>query len=98
LPLTTFEDAVTARLVPLPCAAACCTNAGTTAPPDGVTALEAAESGPVPTELVADTLNVYVVPFVSPVIVVLVAGGDPDTVVGVWAVDPMYGVTVYFVI
>jgi hypothetical protein len=34
------------------------------------------------------------VPFVNPVIVALVAGGDPVTVVGVWAVEPMYGVTV----
>ena len=43
---------------------------------------------------VAVTVNVYVVPFVSPVTVVLVAGGDPVTVTGVCAVDPMYGVTV----
>jgi len=31
---------------------------------------------------------------VSPVTVVLVAGGDPLTVTGVCAVDPIYGVTV----
>jgi hypothetical protein len=35
----------------------------------GVTALEGAEGAPVPSVLVARTLNVYVVPFVSPVIV-----------------------------
>jgi hypothetical protein len=35
---------------------------------------------------------------VRPVIVVLVAGGEPDTVTGVCATPPMYGVTVYFVI
>src|SRR5436190_2132302 len=60
----------------------------------GVTELEAAESGPVPTALVAETLNVYAVPLVSPVTVRVVAGGLPVTVVGVWAVAPTYGVTV----
>jgi hypothetical protein len=55
----------------------------------GVTALEAEESGPVPLALVAETLKVYVVPLVSPVTVVEVPGGLPDTVTGVWAVDPM---------
>jgi hypothetical protein len=49
----------------------------------GVTALDAADAGPVPTEFVADTLNVYDVPFVKPVTDALVAGGDPDTVTGV---------------
>ena len=37
-------------------------------------------------------------PLVSPPTVVLVAGGVPVTVVGVCAVVPMNGVTVYFVI
>jgi hypothetical protein len=60
----------------------------------GVTLLDCADAGPVPTALVALTVNVYAVPFVSPVTVALVAGGDPVTVVGVWAVEPMYGVTV----
>src|SRR3954466_13262960 len=60
----------------------------------GVTALDAVEVGPVPTALVAETVNVYAVPFVSPVTVVLVAGGLPVTVAGVWAVEPMNGVTV----
>jgi hypothetical protein len=36
----------------------------------GVTALDEAEAGPVPTALVAVTVNVYDVPFVSPVIVI----------------------------
>ena len=35
----------------------------------GTTALEAAEAGPVPTAFVAVTVNVYEVPFVSPVTV-----------------------------
>ena len=64
----------------------------------GVTALDADESGPVPIAFVADTVNVYVVPFVSPVTVVDVAGGVPVTVIGVCAVAPMNGVTVYLVI
>jgi len=34
-----------------------------------VTGGEAEESGPVPTELIAATLKVYAVPFVSPVTV-----------------------------
>jgi hypothetical protein len=54
----------------------------------GVTLLEAAEAGPVPTLFVADTVKVYAVPLVSPVMVVVVAGGDPAMVVGVSAVDP----------
>jgi len=60
----------------------------------GVTAGEAAEAGPVPTALVADTVNVYVVPFVRPVIVALVAGGEPVIVVAGCATAPTYGVTV----
>ena len=60
----------------------------------GVTEFEDAEEGPVPMALVAVTLNVYVVPFVSPLTVAVVAGGFPVTVVGVCAVVPMNGVTV----
>ena len=44
--------------------------------------------------LVAATVKVYAVPLVRPVTVVVVAGGDPLTVVAVWAVAPMNGVTV----
>jgi hypothetical protein len=64
----------------------------------GVTGLEALEAGPVPTPLVADTWNVYVVPFVRPVTTTLVAGGEPVTTVGLWAAVPMNGVTVEVVI
>jgi hypothetical protein len=60
----------------------------------GVTELDGAEAGPVPTELAAATVNVYAVPFVKPVTVADVAGGLPVTVIGVCAVEPMYGVTV----
>ena len=65
---------------------------------DGVTAFDAAEAGPVPIAFVAVTTNVYAVPFVSELTVVDVAGGVPVTVVGVCAVAPMNGVTVYDVI
>jgi hypothetical protein len=39
---------------------------GTVAGAVGVTAAEAADAGPLPTELVAYTVKVYGVPFVSP--------------------------------
>jgi hypothetical protein len=48
----------------------------------GVTALDCADAAPAPLALTACTVNVYVVPLVSPVTVVLVAGGDPLTIVG----------------
>ena len=60
----------------------------------GVTEFDAADTGPVPTAFVADTLNVYAVPLVNPLTVAVVAGGLPVTVVGLCAVDPMNGVTV----
>ena len=69
--------------------------AGTVA---GVTAVEAADAAPLPTAFVAVTRNVYAVPFVKPVIVVLVTGGLPLIVVAVCAVVPMNGVIVYEVI
>jgi hypothetical protein len=56
--------------------------------PVGVAALEAVEAGPVPTALVAVTVKVYVVPFVKPVMVAVVGGGDPSTSVPGWAVLP----------
>jgi hypothetical protein len=65
---------------------------------DGVTALEGAEGGLLATPLFAETVKVHVVPFVSPVIVAVLAGGDPLTTVGVWAVEPTYGVIAYDVI
>jgi len=54
----------------------------------GVTGALAAEVGPVPTGLVAATLNVYAVPLVRPVTVALVAGGVPVTVTGDCGVAP----------
>jgi hypothetical protein len=59
----------------------------------GVTAADGDDAGPVPTALVAVTVNVYAVPLVSPDTVTDVAGGLPDTVTGVSAADPAYGVT-----
>jgi len=47
--------------------------AGTPAP-DGVTGFEFEDAGPVPTSFVAVTVKVYVVPFVRPEMVALVAG------------------------
>ena len=56
----------------------------------GVSAALALEAGPVPTALVAATVNVYVVPLVSPV---TLADVDVEPVsIGVCAVEPMYGV------
>ena len=56
----------------------------------GVMAALAAESAPVPTALVAATLNVYAVPFVRPVTVRVVA--VVPVLIAVCAVVPMYGV------
>ena len=56
-----------------------------------MTAADGAESAPVPTALIAATLNVYVVPFVSPVTVYIVE--VLPVRIGVWAFAPMYGVT-----
>src|SRR3954468_13264796 len=56
----------------------------------GVTAAEAAESGPTPTLLIAATRKVYCVPLESPSTVWLVAG--ESVVIGVCAVAPTYGV------
>ena len=54
-----LEPGVTVRLVTfVPRADTCCTNVGVTVTVDGVTALDAADSGPVPTALVAVTVNV----------------------------------------
>ena len=46
------------------------------------TALDAADSGPVPTEFVADTVKVYAEPLFSPVTTADVGAGDPVTAVG----------------
>ena len=63
--------------------------------PVGVTAFEAADAGPAPLGFDGLDREGVRVPGVSPVIVVLVAGGEPVTVVGVCAVEPMYGVISY---
>jgi hypothetical protein len=54
----------------------------------GVTEADGAEAEPVPTLLVALTVKVYAVPSVRPVMVAVVGGGVPGTVVGVCAVTP----------
>jgi hypothetical protein len=69
------------------------TNAGGTTA-TGVTLFDCAESGPVPIAFDALTVKLYVVPLVSPVIVVLVVGGVPVIVVGVCGTSPAYGVIV----
>ena len=61
---------------------------------EGVTALDAADGGLVPFGLDAVTVNVYVVPLVSPVTVVLVGAGEPVMVVDGCGVAPTYGVIV----
>jgi hypothetical protein len=63
------------------------------APAVGVTEFDAAGAGPEPFGFDAVTLNVYALPGVKPLTVVLVT--DPDTDVGVCAVEPTYGVTVF---
>ena len=52
---------------------------GTVGPLAGVNRGEGAESGPVPTALIAATVKVYAVPFVSPVTVKLVAAEPVKT-------------------
>jgi hypothetical protein len=80
--------------VACPAPAVAVTPVGAPGAAAGVTALDAADAGPVPAEFVAVTVNVYAVPFVSPVTLAVVAGGLPVTVVVGCAVAPMYGVTV----
>jgi hypothetical protein len=48
----------------------------------GVTLFDAVEAGPVPTLLVAATVQVYAVPFVSPVTVSGLAAPEPVTAPG----------------
>ena len=59
----------------------------------GVTAFDAAETGPVPDEFDGVTVKVYGVPLVRPLTVAVVGAGFPVTVTGVCAVVPMYGMT-----
>jgi hypothetical protein len=79
---------------PLPAVAETAVGAPGTVVPMGVTAADGADAEPVPTALVADTVNVYVVPLASPETVAVVAGGLPLTAVGGWAVEPTNGVIV----
>jgi hypothetical protein len=60
----------------------------------GVTAFDGGDGALLPASFEAATVKVYVVPFVSPFTTVDVDGGEPVTVTGVWAVEPMNGVTV----
>jgi hypothetical protein len=53
-----------------------------------VTEPDCGDLGPVPTAFVDATVKLYAVPSVSPLIVALVAGGEPVTVVGLSAVEP----------
>ena len=62
-----------------------------------VTEFERVEGSPVPSVLMADTVKVYEVPLVRPVIVVEVAD-PPDTDMPVHAEHVGYGLTVYPVI
>jgi hypothetical protein len=76
-----------------------------TSPASGVFAPDAADSGPVPNAFDALAVNVYAVELVSPVTVhwtyvfplePVIDPADPAaTVVGDWALAPMYGVTVH---
>ena len=74
------------------------TPVGAPGTPVGVTAVDGADTAPLPTALVAITVNVYAVPFVNPVTTRLAAGGVPVIVRAVCAVAPIYGTTVYLVI
>jgi hypothetical protein len=64
------------------------------AAPVGVTEFDGADAALVPPEFDAVTTNVYAVPDVRPVTVVLVAGGDPLIVLGACATPLMRGVIV----
>jgi hypothetical protein len=71
------------------------TPVGATGAPT-VTDPDATDCGPAPLAFFAATLNTYVVPFVSPVIVCDVAA-ELNVLAG-WTVNPTYGVTTYAVI
>jgi hypothetical protein len=65
------------------------TEVGVPGTPRGVTDPDGAEAVPAPIPLLAVTVKVYAVPFVSPVTVVLVSGGVPLTILAVCGVAPM---------
>ena len=68
------------------------------APTLGVTAPDGNEPAPTPASLVAETTNVYAVPFDNPDTNTTVTGGEPETVVVACATAPTNGVTVNDVI
>ena len=72
-----------------PGTAATLSGAVATEPEVGVTALEGSDAGPEPLGFEAVTLKVYDVPPVRLWILAFVTGGEPVTVVGVCAVEPM---------
>ena len=67
------------------------TPLGASAVVAGVAGADGVEAGPVPTALMALTVNVYAVPLVSPLTVSVVAGDEK--VIGDWAIPPIDGVT-----
>ena len=79
------------EIVAWPSPAVAVTLVGASGIVEGVTELEALDAVLVPIELVAVTVNVYAVPFVSPVIV---RGDEPPVAVN----PPVFEVTVYDVI
>jgi hypothetical protein len=82
------DAAVNARLAtPGLWAETCCTNAALTVAV-GVTVFEGDDGGLLPIAFLAVTVNVYAVPLTRPLMVAPVAGGEPETVVAVWAVVP----------
>ncbi len=72
----------------LPLPAVATTPDGAGGGPTGVMEAEAAELGPVPSALVAVTVNVYGVPLARPVTDTEVAGGEPLTTVVGCAIEP----------
>jgi hypothetical protein len=77
--LPPLEAGAAQEIVACPLAAVADTLVGAPGTVNGVTALEAAEVGPLPAALVAVTVNVYDVPAVRPVTVAVVAGAATVT-------------------
>jgi hypothetical protein len=77
--LPPLEAGAAQEIVACPLAAVADTLVGAPGTVNGVTALEAAEVGPLPAALAAVTVNVYDVPAVRPVTVAVVAGAATVT-------------------
>ena len=90
-----FDDGAVQLTVALPVPAFALTFVGAVGAP-AVVAFDAGDAGPVPTTFLAATLNVYVVPFVKPVMVWVVA--VELNVTGGCGVVPTKGVITYPVI